>query len=494
MGQLRGGTTIAGWPAIHSGMEHVQLNGRLTVNGRTVLNEALEVNNNIHVRAGGNVTFYSNYRGIYLDNTSGSLAYVRRGTAGVVQVGTSDRVDFIRTDTTTSTISMNVTGGDMNAVNGYRWNGQSLDTRYLRKDNDSYLYLDTAGNTTYGRITMGNNPSSSTTFIRTSGSNGGIIPYSNGTSSIGTTSWRFKEMHAVDFYEDGTKLSSKYASSSHSHSNYVTKNGDRMSGALEIEGTSNDSSRLTIFNTGTNPRNGGSLELLETGPKFGATNSNGFRIRYDGVGNELTVDSSYNAETRHLTIKRNGAITVSSDTNFNSSVFINSKLTDGYTTLGGSSIRFGPSNKGYIGDSSSGWVFFGNNNNGSTYLRIYDNGGMAQLTGSLDVMGNVVASGNVISGGDVRGILSHSSGYGYIHPFSASSYGADKSYLRYYYAGSGSSTNTSNRNELRISTSGNNAVPTRITMDGKTVPVVTYGTGGPPSSSGYRNGDIYIQY
>lgn len=476
MGTLRGGTTIAGFPAIHSGMHEAIFLGNVTIKGHLTLGKASSIRseyNNAEVindHANGNISM----------SAVGGDLYMGYRNTGVIRLNSN-----LSSSGGTTVID---TGGKL------YYQGSNTDTRYLRKDNDSYLYLDTSGNSTYGRITMGNNPSSSATFIRTSGSNGGIIPYSNGTSSIGTTSWRFKEMHAVDFYEDGTKLSSKYASSSHSHSNYVTKNGDRMSGALEIEGRTNDSSRLTIFNTGSNPRNGGSLELLETGPKFGATNSNGFRIRYDGVGNELTVDSSYNAETRHLTIKRNGAITVSSDTNFNGSVFINSKLTDGYTTLGGSSIRFGPSNKGYIGDSSSGWVFFGNNNNGSTYLRIYDNGGMAQLTGSLDVMGNVVASGNVISGGDVRGILSHSSGYGYIHPFSASSYGKDKSYLRYYYAGSGTSTNTSNRNELRIHTVGNNAVNTRLVIDNETVPRISYGTGSPPSTSNFRNGDLYIQY
>ena len=143
------------------------------------------MNNNIHVQAGGNITFYDNYRGVYLDNTSGSLAYVRRGTAGVVQVGTSDKVDFVRTDTTSVTLSMNVTGGNMNAVNGYQWNGQSLDVRYVRSGTDSYVYGDTTGSTTYPRITFRNSGASNITYFRTP--TGGMLPYSTGTSDRKST-------------------------------------------------------------------------------------------------------------------------------------------------------------------------------------------------------------------------------------------------------------------------------------------------------------------
>lgn len=511
MGTLRGGTTIAGFPAIHSGMQEAIFLGNVTIKGYLTLGKASSIRSEYN---NAEVINDHNNGNISMSAVGGDLYMGYRNT-GIIRLNSN-----LSSSSGTTVID---TGGKL------YYQGENTDTRYVRSGVDSYVYGDTTGTTAYPRIMFKNSGATNVSYFRTP--TGGMLPYSNGTAFVGTTAWRFKEMHAVDYYEDGTKLSSKYASSSHSHSDYVTKNGDRMTGALEISGSTNDASRISVYSTSTNPRNGGSIELLETGPSYGATNSNGFRIRYDGYDNALTVDSTYTSETRHLTIKRNGDMTVHTAATFDSNITATGNITNGYASFLSGSIRFGPSNKGYMGTNNSGWVFYGNSVSG-TYARFHDNGRiefngvLAGSSAEFDEHFNVQKSGTntgywsvlsttrevlfrvnytgtgttipkgglTVSEGHIEGRMSHSGNYGYIHPYSAAAYGADNSNLRYFYAGSGTSTTSANRNQLRISTQGNNAVPTRITMDGKTVPVVSYGTGGPPSTTGYRNGDIYIQY
>lgn len=517
MGTLRGGTTIAGFPAIHSGMQEAIFLGNVTIKGYLTLGKASSIRseyNNAEVindHANGNISM----------SAVGGDLYMGYRNTGIIRLSSN-----LSSSGGTTVID---TGGKI------YYQGENTDTRYVRSGTDSYVYGDTTGTTAYPRIMFKNSGATNVSYFRTP--TGGMLPYSTGTSFVGTAAWRFKEMHAVDFYEDGTKLSSKYASSNHSHSDYVSKSGDRMTGALEISGATNDASRISVYSTSTNPRNGGSIELLETGPNYGATNSNGFRIRYDGVDNALTIDSSWTTETRHLTIQRNGNMTVNTAATFDSNITGKGNITatgdisNGYAAFLSGSIRFGSSDEGYMGTNSGGWVFYGNRSAG-TYARFHNNGRIefngviAGSTAEFDEHFNVQKSGTdtgywsvlsssrnvlfrvnytgtgvsipqgglTVSGGSIEGMMSHSNGYGYIHPFSAASYGADNSYLRYYYAGSGSSTNTSNRNELRIHTVGSNAVNTRLVIDNETVPRISYGTGSPPSTSNFRNGDIYIKY
>ena len=78
------------------------------------------------------------------------------------------------------------------------------------KEQPSFVALDTAGSSSYPRMFAGNNPASSNIWLRMPATNGGLLPYSNGNSLLGTSSWKFKEIHSVNFYENGTVLSSKY--------------------------------------------------------------------------------------------------------------------------------------------------------------------------------------------------------------------------------------------------------------------------------------------
>ncbi|KPW03248.1 alanine-zipper protein [Pseudoalteromonas sp. P1-11] len=78
------------------------------------------------------------------------------------------------------------------------------------KEQPSFVALDTSGNSSYPRMVAGNNPASSNIWLRVPSTSGGLLPYSNGNSLLGTSSWKFKEIHSVNFYENGTALSSKY--------------------------------------------------------------------------------------------------------------------------------------------------------------------------------------------------------------------------------------------------------------------------------------------
>ena len=83
------------------------------------------------------------------------------------------------------------------------------DSRFINTT-DSYVSTDLAGSTAYPRLVVNNSGASTPNWIRVSSNAEGILPYSNGNSYIGTNSWRFAQIHAVNFYENGTLLSSKY--------------------------------------------------------------------------------------------------------------------------------------------------------------------------------------------------------------------------------------------------------------------------------------------
>lgn len=52
--------------------------------------------------------------------------------------------------------------------------------------------------------------------------NAGFRPTANNTTYLGSTNYKWKEIHGVTIYENGSSLSSLYASSSHSHSGYAS--------------------------------------------------------------------------------------------------------------------------------------------------------------------------------------------------------------------------------------------------------------------------------
>lgn len=69
-----------------------------------------------------------------------------------------------------------------------------------------YQKFDYTGSTEYPRLV----PVKSN-WIRFGDANGGgVLPYVNNVSNLGTSSWRFKEIHCTTLFENGTALSSKY--------------------------------------------------------------------------------------------------------------------------------------------------------------------------------------------------------------------------------------------------------------------------------------------
>lgn len=117
-------------------------------------------------------------------------------------------------------------------------------------------------------------------WVRTT--NSGIIPYASGTasSSLGTSSWRFREAHITTIYENGTSLVSKYAPISHSHSYIPLSGSTAITGALrssaEIQSTSANAFRAVQGNYGFFIRNDGSntyFLLTNSGDQYGSYNS-----------------------------------------------------------------------------------------------------------------------------------------------------------------------------------------------------------------------------
>ncbi|WP_335989617.1 tail fiber domain-containing protein [Pseudoalteromonas sp. CH_XMU1449-3] len=76
------------------------------------------------------------------------------------------------------------------------------------KEQPSLVGLSTAGSSSYPCFSFVNNPASQSSWIRTTSS--GLLPYANNHGSLGTSSWKFKQVHGVTIYENGTALSSKY--------------------------------------------------------------------------------------------------------------------------------------------------------------------------------------------------------------------------------------------------------------------------------------------
>lgn len=87
-----------------------------------------------------------------------------------------------------------------------------------------YISLDTSGHATYSRMLPVNNPRSNNDLIRVSSSAGGILPYANNNSYIGNKSFKFKEIHALTFYEGASTLESKY----------LKLSGGKLTGDLNI--------------------------------------------------------------------------------------------------------------------------------------------------------------------------------------------------------------------------------------------------------------------
>ena len=87
-------------------------------------------------------------------------------------------------------------------TSGNDGSGSGLDADLLDGQHGSYytstytaahVGLDTSGSTSYPRMFARNNPTGSGDWLRVSTTGGGLLPYSNGNSYIGTSSWKFSQ-------------------------------------------------------------------------------------------------------------------------------------------------------------------------------------------------------------------------------------------------------------------------------------------------------------
>ncbi|URQ88271.1 tail fiber domain-containing protein [Pseudoalteromonas sp. SCSIO 43088] len=120
------------------------------------------------------------------------------------------------------------------------------------KEQPSLVGLSTAGSSSYPCFSFVNNPASQSSWIRTTSS--GLLPYANNHGSLGTSSWKFKQVHGVTIYENGTALSSKYLGKSSKAVN--SANSDKLGGLTSgqfIRSDANDTlnGHLHIVGSGT---------------------------------------------------------------------------------------------------------------------------------------------------------------------------------------------------------------------------------------------------
>lgn len=222
MAELRGGTTIGGYAALHSGLREARLGGNLTVDKKIIMGTA--VGTGVFATTSGSTPV--------LGSRSGSTTDVElNAMSGSIHLGGAETSTiWLKRDLVSNTGAKTIADTSGNLY----FQGESTDTRYVRKGSDGYLTVDLVGSSAYPRMVVQNGGGSDNDWIRIGGTGShGLLPYSNGTSSIGTSSWRFREIHAVNFYEDGTALSSKYAAANHNHnSTYLNKTGDTFSGDM----------------------------------------------------------------------------------------------------------------------------------------------------------------------------------------------------------------------------------------------------------------------
>ena len=160
----------------------------------------------------------------------------------------SDMGHAVRADRTITAGTGLVGGGNLTSNRTISLDTTYLSNNYLNKGSEPYLTVDMNGNELYARLALKNSPASDNSWLRVSSNSHGILPYTSGNSYLGTASWKFKEVHAVNFYENGTALSSKYSAATHNHDtryslaththdNYISTGGGTVAGVISFTTT-----------------------------------------------------------------------------------------------------------------------------------------------------------------------------------------------------------------------------------------------------------------
>ena len=114
------------------------------------------------------------------------------------------------------------------------------------KEQPSFVGLDTVGSSSYPRLILSNNPGTSSVWLRVNSSSGGILPYSNGGSKLGTNGWRFAEVHSVNFFENGARLTDKYLGKT------ATAADSAKLGGLNLNSSSRNNQANRVMRTDSN--------------------------------------------------------------------------------------------------------------------------------------------------------------------------------------------------------------------------------------------------
>jgi hypothetical protein len=188
------------------------------------------------------------------------------------------------------------------------YRGQDTDSRYVNTT-DSYVDTDLVGRETekdYPRLVANNSGASTPGWIRVGNSGGqGLIPYANGVGNLGTSSWRFSQIHGVTIYENGEKLADKYEPKGTLHDDrYVNKAGDSIVGSLTVTNPANSAASISLSWLNGNPR------LRIGGSGDGAAGS--FTIQGTGDLVRFTVDANGHVTTKgNLTV--GGSLNMATD-------------------------------------------------------------------------------------------------------------------------------------------------------------------------------------
>jgi hypothetical protein len=269
------------------------------------------------------------------------------------------------------------------------------------KEQPSFVALDTAGSSSYPRMFAGNNPASSNIWLRMPATNGGLLPYSNGNSLLGTSSWKFKEIHSVNFYENGVALSSKYLGKSATAVN--ASNADKLDGLNSSQFLRSDQGGaiegpLSIRHTNVQ------LNLVDTTYSdhyWQFDHQNGvLGFRYDGGSIAFQLNRTGEAVFNHNVSAPSiteGGTTLSSKYLGKTATAVNASNADKLDGLHASS--FSRSNHGHTGLGANTWggirsinqygyIDFGPAN--ESYAHIYTDRPSFYFNKDLDVNGNRV--------------------------------------------------------------------------------------------------------
>jgi hypothetical protein len=541
MAELRGGTTIGGFTALHSGLKEAYLGGNLTINGMSVIKAGLIVGNNDFVAYSGgptqvNTDFYVNGPTEINDDTwvSGILY---SGTSKIAQSGK------------------------------LFYSGQDTDSRYVNHT-DAYITADTAGSTTdasgnpqYPRLVVKNSGATTPDWLRVAGTGFGILPYSNGNSYIGTSSWRFKEIHGVTIFENGTQLTSKFLGINakavdsdkldgiSSESFMRSDADDTFTGKLSVGSTSQRDSGIYgtydsykighVWSMGTAysiPADGSTFGNLYgmaykyTNNTTGGTMAGGHQIVFTnagtpgaaiglngGIWTKGKIEAGSNIETTgtvvinkangHIFLQEGGAskwhmesvsgafnlvqtnVAERLSINTSGTVTIGSSLSAGSVTSRGFDFFLGNGDQSSRGNSGSSRALVKTGSSTASTLTINyssDFAGGTVIDSTLDIKGETQIWG---SGGAILDLIG--TDHGYIEFFPMGTAAGRKAWLGFGSAGSTRMTiqNTAG-GDLELAATGGKVTTGGYELFHKNN--ITYGTSGSPT--GGTDGNVYIQY